>query len=199
MFKKVSPLKFTSLSGITMDQIIPHHGVLYTGYVNKVSEIEAALRNADPAKANGTYSELGELKRQEIFATNGAILHEKYFDNLGGDGAPGGAPELGKAIAAKWGSFEAWLADFKASGIAARGWVVLAYNLEDGELHNYSSDTHDHGGVWSCLPILVLDVYEHAYFFDFKTARKDYIEAFMRNVDWKEANSRYVLATKLGK
>jgi len=76
-----------------------------------------------------------------------------------------------------------------AHGLTARGWVVLAYDLEEGRLRNFVCDLHNQGGVWSCIALLIMDVYEHAYFIDYATARKKYIEAYMRNIDWSAANA----------
>ena len=80
------------------------------------------------------------------------------------------------------------LADFKACGMSARGWAVLAYDTNDGRLHNYIGDTHNQGGVWGAIPVIVLDVYEHAYFIDYGSDRKSYLEDFMNHLDWKMAN-----------
>ncbi|MBU1196988.1 Fe-Mn family superoxide dismutase [Candidatus Micrarchaeota archaeon] len=174
-------MKYTELEGFTEKQLQQHHGVLYTGYVKKLNQIEPDLEKADRSKANATFSEIGELKRQQVFATNAIKLHEGYFDNLGGDGKPSGA--LLDLIIRDFGSIEKWEEDLVAAGIASRGWVVLAYDWDDRKLHHYSSDYHSQG-VWNCTALLVLDVYEHAYFIDFATARKNYIETFLKNVDW---------------
>lgn len=181
---EIKPLKYTQLNGLSERQIAEHHDVLYAGYVNKLNEIEELLKRADKSKANGTYAEFRELKKEEVFATNGKQLHEAYFDNLTDSTSNDAKEKVASILSRFFDSFDAWLEDFKACGMAARGWVVLAYNFEDGKLHNYISDTHDNGGVWSCIPILVLDVYEHAYFLDYGTKRKDYIEKFMDSIDW---------------
>lgn len=175
------------IEGISARQLQEHHDVLYAGYVKKLGEIEAKLLTADRSEANATYSLVGELKREEVFATNAISLHEGYFDSLGGDGKPKG--KIVELIAADFGSYEKWEEDFKAAGVAARGWVVLAYNWNDRKLHNYSLDIHTHG-AWNCTPLLILDVYEHAYFLDYGTARKRYIDAFMKNADWGFVNSQ---------
>ena len=182
------PLKYKELPGLSEKQLAEHHDVLYAGYVKKVNEIRAALQNVDVSKANATYSDLRELKMEEGFAMNGVILHEHYFDNL----TPGGKAESGNVghwIVQDFGSMEKWSAEFAASGIAARGWVVLAFDLNDGKLHNYVCDVHNQGGIWGCIPLLVLDVYEHAYFLDYATARKKYIDVFMQNLDWTVPNA----------
>jgi len=185
---KVKPLKFTKeLQGISKRQMSEHHDVLYAGYVRKTNEIRSKVKAADLAEANPTFSLIRELKLEESFAVNGVKLHEGYFDNLGGDGVPSGT--ILDLIKEDFGSYEDWEREFKALGIASRGWVILAYDWDDGKLHNYLCDFHNQGGVWSCTPLLILDVYEHAYFLDYATARKSYIEAFMKNVDWTFVDS----------
>ena len=183
-------LKLTQeMKGISKQQIEEHYSILYKGYVAKVNEIRAGLETVDRSKANQTYSALRALKTEESFALNGVKLHEAYFDNLGGKG---GKPDgnILSLIERDFGSYEVWEEDFKASGIAARGWVVLVYDLDDGRLHNYSSDAHNQGGVWSALPLLVLDTYEHAYMIDYGVKRPSYIDAFMQNIDWDVVNKR---------
>jgi Fe-Mn family superoxide dismutase len=183
--KELKPSR--ELEGISKQQIDEHHDVLYKGYVNKVNEIEKRLADADPAEANATYSLIRELKREEVFATNGVRLHEAYFEGLGGSGGPIGA--IAGFIKEDFGSLEAWETEFRALGLAARGWVVLAYDWTDRKLHNYLSDIHS-DGVWDASVILIMDVYEHAYFIDYGTARKKYIDAFMHNVNWEAINAK---------
>lgn len=187
--RQVKPLKYKSLPGLSEKQLSEHHSVLYAGYVKKINEINQKMETAAPAEANATFSLIRELKLEETFALNAIKLHEGYFDNMGGDGVAKGS--IKDVLAKDFGSFEKWEEQFKAMGIAARGWVVLAYDLEDGKLHNYLCDVHNQGGVWGAIPILILDVYEHAYFLDYGTGRKAYIEAFMKTVEWKEVDNRY--------
>lgn len=184
----VQPLKYRDLPGLSEKQLSEHHDVLYAGYVKKVNEIRAALAAADLSKANATHSDWRELKVEEGFAVNGVVLHETYFGGLTASGAaPTGA--IADLIAQDFGSLDKWTAEITACGLAARGWVVLAFDLKDGKLHNYVCDMHNQGGVWGAIPLLVLDVYEHAYFIDYGTARKKYIEAYLKNVDWTAANA----------
>lgn len=177
-----------ALDGISERQIAEHYDVLYKGYVNKLNEMERRMTEANPAEANATYSIIRELKREEVFASNAIRLHEWYFENLGG---AGGRPtgEIARLIEEDFGSYEKWEAEFRGLGMAARGWVVLAFDWADRRLHNYLSDIHS-DGVWHASPLLVLDVYEHAYFLDYGTSRKGYIEAFMRNIAWDVVNAR---------
>ncbi len=184
------PLPFQkALQGISEKTLAIHHDKLYTGYVNKRNEIEEKLSQVDRAAANATYSEYGELKREESFAVGGIYLHEYYFGVLGGDGSVKG--DIIKALEAEFGSYENWLADFKAAGMVARGWVVLAYDTNDGRLHNYLCDSHNHGGIWGAFPVLVMDMYEHAYFIDYGSDRKTYIEDYLKNLDWDKINQIY--------
>ena len=183
--KEVKPLKYTKLDGLSEKQLSEHHDVLYAGYVKKRNEIQEKLKTVDRGAANATYSELGELKREETFASNGIKLHEGYFDNMAlpvDDGAPSG--KLRELIERDFGSYEKWKEDFKALGLAARGWVVLAYDLDDKRLYNILCDSHNQGGVWNSVALLIMDVYEHAYFLDYATGRKAYIETFFKNINW---------------
>lgn len=170
------------LAGISKRQIDEHHDILYKGYVNKLNEIETKVSEANLAEANATFSLIRELKKEEVFALNAIKLHEGYFENLRANGSAISSDVL-DLLKEDFGSYEQWEAEFKALGLAARGWVVLAYDWDDRKLKNYLSDIHS-DGVWSASPLLILDVYEHAYFLDQGTARKAYIEAFMKNVDW---------------
>ncbi len=185
---QIKPLKYKQLNGLSEKQLSEHHDVLYTGYVKKVNEIRQKLQTVDKTTANATYSDLRELKAEESFALNGVKLHEGYFDNLGGKG---GLPigKISELIKRDFSSEEAWQEEFKALGVCARGWVVLAYDWDDQKLHNYTCDAHNQGGIWNCSPLLILDVYEHAYFIDYQTGRKKYIDAFMQNIDWNQVNS----------
>jgi len=181
-------LKYKKLDGLSEKQLSEHHDVLYAGYVKKVNEIRSKLMNVDKTTTNATYSDLRELKVEESFALNGVKLHEGYFDNMGGKGGKASG-DVGKWIESDFESYEKWEEEFRALGIAARGWVVLAFDLDDGMLHNYICDVHNQGGIWNCVPLLILDVYEHAYFIDYGTGRKAYIETFMKTIDWSFVNS----------
>ncbi|MBS3069486.1 superoxide dismutase [Candidatus Micrarchaeota archaeon] len=184
--RTIKPLQYKELEGLSEKQIAQHHDVLYAGYVKKTNEIRLALANVDLASTNATFSSLRELKVEETFALNGVKLHESYFDNLGGKEAAAGTVK--DWIARDFGSYEKWEAQFRALGVASRGWVVLAFDLEEGMLYNFIADIHNQGGIWGAVPVLVLDVYEHAYFIDYATNRKAYIDAFFKNIKWQECN-----------
>ena len=184
-------LKNTAPAGISLKTHEEHYK-LYTGYVKKVNEIReklAGLGVPDPAKANQTFSEIRELKVEYTFALGGVKNHELYFNILGGQGgAPNG--DIADVIKASFGSYENWVADLKATGIAARGWVWLAHDYTDGSVFNYIGDAQNTFPVWHATPLLALDVYEHAYYLDFQTARAKYIDAFLQVIDWDAVNAR---------
>ena len=174
-------------------KLLSEHLKLYQGYVKKSNEIQEKIKAADKSEANASYSYISELKRQETFAVNGMKLHEAYFGHLGPakegteqTGVPGG--ELLKMIEGDFGSQSAWLEDMVATGLSARGWAVLAYDFKDNRLHNYGADAHNVGAVWGAIPLIVLDVYEHAYFMDYGVNRKDYVNSFFKNLNWEAAN-----------
>ncbi len=189
MSLEVKPLKYKSLPGLSERQLSEHHDVLYAGYVKKYNEIVEKTQSVDLESTNATYSELRELFVEKNFALNGIKLHESYFDNMT-DKPTKIAGTIEQLIVKRWGSVEQWQAEFAALGIAARGWVVLCFDYNLGQLENYIYDMHNQGGVADTELVLVMDVYEHAYFLDYGTARKDYITKFMAAIDWDVVNKR---------
>jgi Fe-Mn family superoxide dismutase len=194
-----TPLPFQNeLLGISKKTTDIHHDKLYAGYVAKLNELGEKLmafeRGGDLSAANQTYSELRALKDGETFATNGVYLHEWYFEALGGNGEAPETLEVVDAIKKQFESFENFVNYFSACGMAARGWVVLAWDNHAQDLRVFTSDAHNQGGVWGAAPILVLDVYEHAYFIDHGADRKAYILDFWKNLNWQKINKLYLAA-----
>lgn len=183
------------LKGISARTNDIHHGKLYAGYVNKRNEIEEKMGEIDLASANQTYSGWRGLKEGETFAANGMILHEVFFSILGGDGNPEGT-QIKEVIEKQWGSWDRFIQEFTATGMAARGWAILAYDPSDSKLHIYAADAQNQGAVWGATPILPCDVYEHAYVIDFGADRKAYIAAFFENVEWSRVEERFLKATR---
>ncbi|VVB77095.1 Superoxide dismutase [Mn] 1 [uncultured archaeon] len=174
-----------------------HHDTHYAGYVNKRNEIEAALKTADLSKANANYSAYRAFKLEETWNANGAILHELYWSAMGGDGKPDESIEVVKKIIEDFGSFDAWKNDFIACGKVSRGWAVLKVDAStDAKLRNVLFDFHNVGGFVGSFPLLVLDVYEHAYYHKFGPDRASYLTAFVGNIDWKKVNDRYLMFIK---
>lgn len=186
------------LDGISDNQLQQHRDILYTGYINKLNEITEKLRLADRSKANAVFSEFRELKAEESFALNGVILHELYFENLGGKGTSPGK-DTKKVIEREFISYEKFLEDFKACGMCARGWVIFGYSVYDGKVHNYILDTHHFHAPVRVVPVVVLDMYEHAYMIDYGVKKALYIDAFIKNIDWNVAENRLTVCSGIRK
>jgi len=167
------------------------HLKLWQGYANKTNEIRKALAelDTDPAKANQIYSQMRALKVNYAFAYGGYINHNVYFETLGGAGGAA-TGDVAALINETYGSFEKWAADWKATGIAGRGWVYLGYDHEENRVWNYIGDAQDTFPAWNNTLLLAMDVYEHAYYLDFQTARAKYIDAYMGAIDWNAVNAR---------
>jgi superoxide dismutase, Fe-Mn family len=174
------------LDGISKETVEAHYK-LYEGYVNKRNEILRELDGVDLSSANQVYSQIRVLKVELTFAIGGIKNHEIYFEHLGGlGGDPDGA--FGQLVARDFGSAEAWRTDLKATGMAGRGWAWTAYDWDEGRLFNYIGDAQNTYPIWNATPLVALDVYEHAYFLDYRTDRAAYIDAFFDNLDWTTVN-----------
>jgi len=185
------PLPFdpAKLAGLSEKLIRSHHENNYTGAVKALNLVEQRLATLSKEKELPAYI-YGDLKRQELIRTGSMVLHEKYFANLGGNGkADGNARKLIE----KWfGTFAGWEGEFARVGNSlsgGSGWTILAFNHHTKELHNYWSADHTSNAP-SSTPLLVLDMYEHAYQMDYGAAAAKYIDAFMKNVNWDEVNRR---------
>lgn len=194
----------TPLDGISDRTLKSHHDKLYAGYVAKKNEIENRLEElgremvrGSAAVGNSTYSELRALKEGETYAANSVYLHEWYFEILGGDGRFEDAQDLIGALSETYGSVEGFIKYFSECAMAARGWTVLAWETRENRLWIYNSDAHNQGGIWGALPIIALDVYEHAYFMDYGADRQAYLKAFWKNFNWSAANDLFKRASTI--
>lgn len=182
------------MPGLSADQITQHLK-LYKGYVSKSNMIRKKLKDAKLEGANTTYAPFRELLVEESYALNGVIYHEYYFGNLGGGGGePKG--ELKSALESAYGSTGKFVDFLKAAGKAARGWVVVGWNTRIGELGAYALDLHNMWVPQNVVPVLVLDVYEHAYMVDYGINRGKYLDAFVDNLDWAVVGKRLTRARK---
>src|SRR5437867_578630 len=174
------------LDGISREAIEAHYK-LYEGYVSKRNEILGKLADVDLTFGNQVYSEIRALKIDLTFAIGGVKNHEIYFEHLGGEG---GDPDglVAELIARDFGDVANWRADLTATGMGGRGWAWTAYDWDEGRLFNYIGDAQNTFPIWNATPIVALDVYEHAYFLDYRTDRASYIEAFFNNLDWTTVN-----------
>ena len=169
------------------------HIELYKGYVTKTNEIGSTLTaptdESGRKTANATYSKFRGLKRGESYALDGVILHELYFANIGGSESPS---ELAlKSLSHHFGSYDDWKQDMLACGNSARGWVITGYDPRTKSIKNICLDSHHDGMVLLLYPIIVLDMYEHAYFIDYTNKKDDYIHAFLKNINWYSINERF--------
>jgi Fe-Mn family superoxide dismutase len=172
------------------ETLLKNHFTLYQGYINNTNKLIDSL--AAMLKEGKTAApEYAELKRRFGFEFDGMRLHEYYFGNMGGNGvlAPEGA--LGKRLTEQFGSCEAWEKDFRGTGaMRGIGWVVLYQDNLSGALLNVWINEHETGHLAGCTPLLVMDVFEHAFMIDYGLKRADYIEAFFRSINWYEVLKR---------
>lgn len=171
-----------------------HYNTHHKGYVTFMNNIEKELETADRAKANGNYSNVGELKRRFTWNHAGALLHDVYWEVLGGDGDTAKGPEVISAIEKEFGSVDNWKVDFKATAVSAKlsGWAVLAFDqLYSQRLLNVLVDEHHYGAIWGGIPIISCDVFEHAYYHKDGPARAAYIDNFLKNLNWSRINDRF--------
>ena len=170
--------------------LLTNHFTLYQGYVtntNKLTDLLAAMLKEGKTAA----PEYAELKRRFGFEFNGMRLHEYYFENLGGKTTLEKSSALAKRLAEVYGSYEAWEQDFRATGaMRGIGWAVLYQDNVTGGLCNQWVNEHEVGHLAGCYPILIMDVFEHAYMVDYGLKRADYIAAFFKNINWKAVEGR---------
>lgn len=185
---------YTPLLGLPglSDALLTNHFTLYAGYVtntNKLSERLAALAAAGETAT----PEYAELKRRYGWEWNGMRLHELYFENLTKEAVSLAADAtLAEQINQDFGSLAAWEQDFRATGsMRGIGWVILTFDRERGRLFNTWINEHDLGHLAGTTPLLVMDVFEHAFVLDYGTKKADYIETFFRALDWKAVEARF--------
>ena len=184
-----------TLNGLSLKLIESHYENNYGGALRRLNAISEQLEALDFATAPGHV--VNGLKREELVALNSTLLHELYFASLGGDGQP--TKDMAQALAEHFGSLERWRTEFRAMGYAlggGSGWVILTYVPRDGRLINQYASEHSQS-VASGVPILALDMYEHAYHIDFGANAKAYVDTFMRNIDWRALELRYEDARKV--
>ncbi|MFB3884229.1 MAG: superoxide dismutase [Thermodesulfobacteriota bacterium] len=172
------------------DTLLKNHFTLYQGYVNNTNKlVEAFAQMLKEGKV--ATPEFAELRRRFGWEFNGMRLHEYYFENLGGKGGLDKAGKLFKKMSEDFGGYEPWEKEFKAVGaMRGIGWAVLYQDSLNGKLINFWINEHDGGHPAGCIPLLILDVFEHAFMIDYGLKRADYIEAFFKNINWKGVEGR---------
>lgn len=191
----IQPLPFDAakLTGLSAAMLTSHHANNYAGAVKNLNKVELELQKTDKDTPGFTVS---SLRERELTYTNSKILHEHYFGNLGGDGKRGGSVE--KRLATTFGSAARWEELFRASALSlggGSGWVILDANYSTGDLRIYATGGHSQSVAFG-QPLLVLDMFEHAYAIDFGAAHAKYIDAFFTNVKWAEVDKRLARADK---
>lgn len=174
------------------DQLLKNHFTLYQGYVKNVNTLQEELTSLLKAGKAATPG-FAELKRRFGWEFNGMRLHELYFGNMKNGGSKlDPASKLWAQMDKYFGPKPAWRDDFKAVGaMRGIGWAILYYDPESNELFNVWVNEHDMGHLAGCKPLLVLDIFEHAYVLDYGLKRADYIEAFFKAIDWNEVAQRF--------
>jgi superoxide dismutase, Fe-Mn family len=183
------------LNGLTTRLIESHYENNYGGALRRLNAITAQLEAMEFDKSPGYV--INGLKREELVALNSTLLHELYFASLGGEGKP--TRDIAAALTRDFGSVDRWREEFVAMAKAlggGSGWVLLVYVPRDRRLINQYASEHTQA-IAGGLPVLALDMYEHAYHIDFGANATAYIDAFMRNIDWKGIEGRYEDASKV--
>ena len=182
--------RILGMEGIS-DATLQSHFKLYQGYVKNTNALmDKTTQLLDEGKDRTP--EFAELRRRLGFEFSGMRLHEYYFGNLKGQGSLETNSQLSQQITQNFGSFEQWKKDFTATGaMRGVGWSMLCYDLCQNQLLNCWITLHQDGLLPGLQPLLVLDVWEHAYYLDYQTERPGYLEAFMKNVNWQEVNKRF--------
>ncbi|MCL6471993.1 MAG: Fe-Mn family superoxide dismutase [Firmicutes bacterium] len=172
------------------DTLLNNHFTLYQGYVantNKLLDMFSKMLSSGEVAT----PEFAELKRRFGWEFNGMRLHEYYFENLGGQGEIDRDGKLARKLAEDFGSYEAWEKEFRAIGaMRGIGWAVLYQDSATGKLINFWINEHDMGHPAGCRPILIMDVFEHAYMVDYGVKRPDYIDVFFKNINWQAVEKR---------
>lgn len=192
--KDFSQLASLKMDGLSQNQI-EQHLKLYKGYVDKSNDIYSKLKDVDLKVAGTTYAPVRELLIEHSFAVNGVVYHELYFNNLGGKG---GEPQgdLRAAVEERFGGIPRFMDFLKAAGKSARGWVIIGFNTRGGFVDPFALDMHNMWVPANTVPLLVLDVYEHAYMVDYGIDRGKYLDAFMKNLDWDVVAKRFASTRK---
>lgn len=188
------PKNFEYLLGLKgfSDQLLKNHFALYQAYLNNTNKLLESINTLLKEGKTGTL-EYAELKRRFSWEWNGMRLHEYYFENMAKDSVElDKESKLYKKIVEDFGSYEDWEKDFKGIGaMRGIGWAVLYYDPATGRLLNVWINEHDVGHLLGAKPILIMDVFEHAYMIDYGLKRADYIEAFFKVIDWKTVIERF--------
>ena len=185
------PLRYPSIPGfLSSEQITPHYAAHYRGALRGYMAADEKLQSSRIKGIAIDPSAYGAIQRARASKGNSVLLHELYFEGMA---LKRNHPktEVRTAIEKRFGSMDQWAVDFQASAKAASGWAMLTFRPLNGKLYNVVSDAHATGLLWMATPLLVIDVYEHAYYVDYQNNKAEYIKRFMNHIDWDIVNHRY--------
>lgn len=187
----LKPLRHKAIPGfLSAEQIAPHHSAHYGGALKTFTSIDGKFEESFQKGTALDPQAFETMQRMKSSRGNSVILHEMYFDGLA---LKAGDPtaDVRQAIEKRFSSLDKWAADFIASAKAAAGWAMLVQHPANGRLYNVVSDEHASGPLWLAMPLIVIDVYEHAFYIDYQNRKAEYVEKFMKFIDWAEASRRY--------
>jgi superoxide dismutase, Fe-Mn family len=189
---QLKPLKYEEVPGLlTKAQITPHYQAHYGGALKRFVAIEQQLDkliHGNQPLGGDAYT---FMQKDKLNRMNSVLLHELYFDNLAPK-PPEPKEGVREALTKRFGSVDRWIEDFRACCMAANGWGILARDVVNGTLYNVSSDLHEVGVIWLGQPLIVCDVYEHAFYVDYKNRKQEYVNKVTEFLDWDEINQRWL-------
>ena len=193
---KPKALKYDEIPGLlSKAQVAPHYQAHYGGalkrYLSIEQQVDGIVARNEPLVGDAHIFAM----KDRVNRMNSVLLHELYFDNLAAK-PPVPQADIRTAIAQRFGSLDRWIEDFKTCSLAANGWGILARDAVNGRLYNVSSDLHEIGVLWLGQPLIVCDVYEHAFYVDYQNRKADYVTKFLQFLDWDEINRRFQTLAK---
>ena len=188
---EVQPINFTYNTRAMSEEAFNQHMILYNGYVTKINAVTAALKTFPPGGQDAAAAEAGYrgLKSVESYSINGAILHEEYFRNMTNEKKSPGGRTL-RLFTNTFGGLDVFLNKMTECALAARGWCLFAYEQRTNDARLVMLDAHDIGVIVTCYPLITLDMYEHAYYLDYMTDKKRYVQDFIGSIDWDVVEKR---------
>lgn len=180
---------FSNVKYFSSLQLSEHYS-LYTKYITSLNQVNRDLKDEKIyTDCNSNYSNIRSAQKAETFCYDSIKLHELYFENLTGNNTRIHG-NIEKIINTTFGSYKSFMDKFKCIGLSMRGWVLFCYDRYHNDYYIYGQDSHDDGVMLYAEPLIVMDVYEHAYMIDFGTNRGVYIDAFFQNLDYRTVNLR---------
>lgn len=185
---KLVSLGYEELPGfLSKEQVGLHHSKHYGGALKALTDLEGRLYTGDGVTDKAARRELGRAQSEKA---NSVLLHELYFRGMAPKAEPP-AEDVRATLAKRFGSLDRWRADLEACALVANGWAMLALHPVNGRLYHVVSDAHDVGPLWLARPIVIIDMYEHAYYVDYKNDKAAYVKAWFDHIDWAEADRRW--------